>query len=244
MRVFRRIRESISSRWKSAQRWLHRRHNTPSAPIAVCDSDNDSQYSLVRSLDFNGHVQRIRNLLKTLPSSTPKVVAAVEDLRACFSKPPVEIVAGGLWGAKSDLLVVKTHLKSVFKDCMECMRRCNQDLSGPDQYYLRSILSHPCGWSPTAAEHSEDDWMHYLQTEYAHIENLRPILDSFTWSEELITYPDDLDPPAPSLFLLGTSDSFYVYDFENRRMCLAGTSTKEVYLRLNEKRYRGDKDGD
>jgi hypothetical protein len=176
----------------------------------------------------------------------PQVVAAVNDLKACFPKPPVEIVRGGLWGIKKDLLVVKTHLKSVFNDAMDRMASCNKDISVSEQYHLRYILSHPCGWSPmsTAAAAEHDAWMRYLQAEYAHLKNLQPILDSLTWPEELAAYPDGLDPSVPSLFLLATPDSFYVYDFENRRMCLAGTSTKEVYDGLKEKRYQGDKEGD
>lgn len=213
-------------------------------PMTVCDSENDSRHTSVQPLTFNGHVQRIRNLLQTLPGSTPEVVAAVNDLRECFSKPPVEIVAGGVWGEKTDLLIVKTHLKSVFEDAVESMRRCGKEVSVADQCYLRYILSHPCGWSPTAAEQSQNAWMRYLQTEYAHLENLQPILDSFTWPEELVAYPDDVDPPRPSLFLLATSGSFYVYDFENQRMYRAGISTKEVYFGLKDKRYRGDKNGD
>jgi hypothetical protein len=85
----------------------------------------------------------------------------------------------------------------------------------------------------------------YLQAEYAHLENLQPILDSFTWQEEL----DAIDalsfqPPEPWLFLLATANSFYVYDFENRSMCPAGMSLEEVYTGLKEARYRGDKEGD
>jgi hypothetical protein len=231
------IRENISGRWTSAQRWLHRR--PPPASPAI---NNRSQPSSLQPLDFNAHVRRIRDLLKILPGSSPEVVTAVENLRACFGRPPVQIVDGEVWGVESDQLVVKTHLKSEFGDAVDCMTTYGRVLSADDQYYLRSILTHTCGWSPTAKEHSQDAWMRYLQGEYVHLVNLQPILDSFTWQEEIDVI--SFDPREPWLILLATVDSFYVYDFENRCMCQAGVSLKEVYTGLKETRYRGDKEGD
>jgi hypothetical protein len=243
MRGFRehliRIKETINGRWMRARRWLQRRP-TPASTVIV--SDDGSQ--LFQPLDFNEHVRLIRNILKTLPGSSPEAVSAIKDLRACFAKPPAEIVTGEIWGVESDFLVVKTHLKSEFDDAVDRLMTHGKVMSADDRYYLRSILSHSCGWSPTATEHSQDPWMRYLQAEYAHLVNLQPILDSFTWQEELRALPDGWDPPGPWLFLLETSNSFYVYDFENRCMCLAGSSLKEVYIGLKEARYRGDKDGD
>jgi hypothetical protein len=237
-----RIRENIGGRWTSVHRWIRKRPLQASPTVVK----NRSQPSAsVQPLDFNGHIRHVRELLKTLPGSSPEIMAAVKDLRACSAKPPVEIVDGQVWGVESDQLFVKTHLKSEFKDAMDRLTVHDRVLSSNDQYYLRSILSHTCGWSPTAKEHSQDAWMRYLQAEYAHLENLQPILDSFTWQEELDAIDAlSFEPPEPWLFLLATANSFYVYDFENRSMCPAGMSLEEVYTGLKDARYRGDKEGD
>jgi hypothetical protein len=233
-----RIKGHINSRWTSARRWVNSR--VPAPPVIA----DDSRSSLVQSLDFNEHVRRIKSLLESLPGTSPKVLDAVKALRAYSAKPLVEIVAGSVWAVESDLLIVKTHLKSEFQDAVERMTSHGRILSSDDRNYLRLILTHTCGWSPSAKEHSHDAWMSYLQAEYSHLENLQCILDSFTWQEDIAAYPAGLDPPEPWLFLLATSDAFYIYDFENRCMCRVGVSLKEVYMGLKETRYRGNKEGD
>ena len=68
-----------------------------------------------------------------------------------------------------------------------------------------------------------------------------PILDSVMYAEELDDFPTGRKEwLKPSLFLLATTESYYVYDFdpdEGSGLYIAGKTLEEVYSGLKEYRY-------
>jgi hypothetical protein len=70
---------------------------------------------------------------------------------------------------------------------------------------------------------------------------LMPILDSIMYAEELVDFPTGLrEWTPPSLFLLATTESYYIYEFipdEGSGLFNAGKTLEEVYSGLKEYRY-------
>jgi hypothetical protein len=84
-----------------------------------------------------------------------------------------------------------------------------------------------------------DPWMQYIHALFAHVKGLVPILDSLVWHEELEHYPVGRSPPAPSLFLLATPQSYYVFDLDGLGLFRAGETLEEVYYGLKQCRFIG-----
>jgi hypothetical protein len=71
----------------------------------------------------------------------------------------------------------------------------------------------------------------YLQPE------LQPILDTLTWPEEFAQYPPGRTAAHPSIFLLATSTSYYVYSFVDFAMFKAGDHLSDVVDGLQRERW-------
>jgi hypothetical protein len=67
-----------------------------------------------------------------------------------------------------------------------------------------------------------------------------PVLDSLVWLEELVQIPAGSSPMQPSLFLLATPQSYYVFVLDGLTLCRAGESLKEVYVGLKDRRLHGN----
>jgi hypothetical protein len=191
---------------------------------------------------FERHIINTELLLRDYDPDSPEVTAALNDLRAFSPVPFAEVVPREVWGTA--LVTSRAHLKSGFKDAVANITATGRTLSPDDEHYLRLILTHPCGWSPTYTEHMNDDWVKFFQMEYPHLEGLVPILDSLTYMEELIHLPYGLRPTRPTFFLLATSECYYVYDFSDgaESMCRVGFTLEDVYTGMNDYLYAGFQD--
>jgi hypothetical protein len=191
---------------------------------------------------FKTHVMNTQLLLRDYDPDSPEVTEALNNLRAFSPVPFAEVVPREVWGKA--LVTVRAHLKSDFKNAVANITATGRTLSPDDEHYLRLILTHSCGWSPTYTEHMNDDWVKFFQMEYPHLEGLVPILDSLTYAEELIHLPYGLKPTRPTFFLLATPEYYYVYDFSDGSefMCRAGFTLEDVYTGMNDYLYAGFQD--
>jgi hypothetical protein len=199
----------------------------------------------------DSHENHIRGLLKKHSAKLPEVCAAIKARLDEYTRPAMKIIESEIWDAHLEgyphgYPVVKTHLKSdfgdsEFSDAVSNTTEVNEQvLSAADEKYLRFILTHSSGRSPTSPEHANDAWVKYLRAKYSLI-GLMPILDSVMYTEELVDFP-----PGPSLFLLATRESYYVYEFnpnEGSGSFIAGKTLEEVYSGLKECRYYRCQDG-
>jgi hypothetical protein len=119
----------------------------------------------------------------------------------------------------------------------------NTTLSDADRDMLRVILTHWCRWSATYTKHVEESWVRCLKATYGK-DNLKPILDTLFYEEELSKLPPEVRPTAPSMFLLANSQSYFVFVLEDQTFCSAGATLREVYDGLRDLKWHGDKDGD
>jgi hypothetical protein len=193
--------------------------------------------------NFNYYANRIRGMIKSLSISSTEVREALEQLQTRFPVPPSEIVPQDVWEVDAYLLV-KTHLTSDFEDAVSNVNSSGHELTTAEENYLRLILKHWCRWSPTAVSHMRDPWVRYLQSEFSHLPGLVPILDSVVWLEELDHLPRGFDGPQGSLFLLGTSDSYFIFHLEDGQLLRAGVTLKDVYEGLKECRFQGGEEDD
>jgi hypothetical protein len=205
----------------------------------------------------DSHENHIRGLLKKHSAKSPEVCGAIKARLEEYTRPAMKIIEPEIWdthleGYPHGHPVVKTHLKSdfgdsEFSDVVSNITRVKERvLSATDERYLRFILTHPSGWSSTSPEHANDAWVKYLRAKYSLI-GLMPILDSVMYAEELVDFPPGLKEwTAPSLFLLATRESYYVYEFdpdEGSGLFIAGKTLEEVYSGLKECRYYRCQDG-
>ena len=203
------------------------------------------------------HENRIRRRIKKYPAKSLKVRTAIKARLKEYTRPALKIIEADIWdthleGYPHGHPVVKTHLKSDFGNIEFSEAVFNitgvkeRVLSATDGKYLRFILTHPSGWSPTSPEHANDDWVKYLRAKYS-LFGLMPILDSLMYSEEIANFPLGLkELQKPSIFLLATVESYYIYDFdpdEGSGLFIAGKTLEEVYLGLKECRYYRCQDG-
>jgi hypothetical protein len=79
---------------------------------------------------------------------------------------------------------------------------------------FRSLLTHVHGWSATNVGHKRDGWLRYVQNYSKNsIPDLKLVLDSLTFSDDLDRYPADYwNILEPSYFLFATPQKYYVFD--------------------------------
>ena len=199
----------------------------------------------------NPHENCLRGLLQEYPPRSPEVCAAVKARLDEYTRPALKIIDPEIWNTHLEGYpyghpTVKTHLKSdfgdiEFSDTISNISNVNkQVLSATEEKYLRLLLTHSCGWSSTYHEHANDDWVKYLRVNYS-LPGLTPILDSLMYKEELVDFPLGLKEwVEPSLFLLATTESYYVYFFipdEGSGLFKAGNTLEEVYVGVKEYRH-------
>ena len=194
--------------------------------------------------NFDHRANRVDTLLKTHSQSSDEVRAALRRFTDPLPVPPTEIVSADIWGTTTATLRVNNHLKSDFAEAVRNIKSTGRELTALEEQWLRLILTHWSGWSATDPTHMRDPWVQYLQALFGHIRGLVPILDSLVWPEELTHFPLGYSPIEPSLFLLATPESYYVFDLDGLGLYCAGQSLEEVYLGLRECRFNGDKEGD
>lgn len=209
---------------------------------AVLFSNRESVNKITPLLDaqgFHWHVSRIRGLLGTCEASSPDVQAALKDLRAFSPTPSAEVIEPDPWGWRRPCLVVKSHLRPTFTDAVVNIKSTGRTLSPDDEKYLQLILTHNCGWSATYPEHLNDNWVGFFRKGYPHLVGMIPILDSLTYVDELELLPEGMKPIRPTLFLLATAESYYVYDFsdEGYGLSRAGETLEEVFIGLKEYKH-------
>jgi hypothetical protein len=133
---------------------------------------------------------------------------------------------------------IQTHLKSTFVDAVHLLEHTGRDLSKTDEKYLRLLLTHGCGWSATYPDHMDDSWVKFFHIRYPQLEGLMPILDSMTYPEELVDFPDDHDFMEPSFFLFATSDRYFIWDDRGHDLLyFAGETLEDVYTKLKDWRW-------
>jgi hypothetical protein len=190
---------------------------------------------------FAKYVCRLHNTLSQYGPFSPNVTAVLNELWAFSPCPHVEVVEEGVWGYPT--VSVKTHLKSTFADAVANIKATGRVLSPKDEHYLRLILTHPCGWSATYPSQVNSHWASFFKTSYPHLKELRLILDTMTYAEELKALPPGIRPERASFFLLSTPELYYVYDCSQSPagagygLNRAGETLEEVYLGMKEYKY-------
>jgi len=165
-------------------------------------------------------------------------------LETFYPHPPIHIIPKGAWPKEftncPNRVTVQTHLKSTFADAINRLKATGRTLSPKDEKYLRLLLTHWCGWSATYPEQMNAPWWaDFFPVSYPQLKGLVPILDSMTYMEELIDFPDGHHFKAPQFFLLATPDCYFVYDATDAEEGLlsAGETLEEVYHGLKEWRW-------
>ena len=187
---------------------------------------NDLLYEVSKRLEYGG------------PEEASDAWDALGRLQATYPSPPTEIVDAEVCEREKSFVRINTHATTCVADAIHNIRASGRAFTTADERPLRLILTHWCGWSATKSRHRNDAWVNYIRQLYRDV----PILDSVACPEDLVHYPADHCSPEPSLFLLATRTSYYVFDWEDMGLCLAGTTLKEVYTGLREMKHK-DPDG-
>jgi hypothetical protein len=204
-----------------------------SAPLQISDAPLPSCRSYFES---------VQQLLETQGPDARETTMMLEAMQNHYPRPPTEIVPPSNWGWA--FLSQKTHLASDFAMALSNAETAtNTTLSAADQDTLRVLLTHWCRWSATYPSHAEDSWVRCLEAIYAK-DNLKPILDTLFYEEELSELPPELRPTPPSMFLLANSQSYFLFVLDDQTFCLAGSTLSEVYDGLRNYKWHGDNDGD
>lgn len=193
--------------------------------------------------DINYHSKRVSDLLKRHSTTSPEVIAELNQLRAHYPGVSCGVVEAEVWNTQYPRLWQSTHLKSDPVEAVYNLERAGHKLGPGDEKWLRLILTHCCGWSATDHDHLRDDWVLFLKGLYRHIPNLEPVLDSLVWPEELTRFPSGCTPREPSFFLLADSESFYLFILEGRGLYNAGKSLEQVYIGLRDYKYNSTREG-
>ena len=190
---------------------------------------------------FDNCISHIKHLLRTQDETSDAVTSALKELRSWSPLPPVQVIPKGVWPKEPNCHVsVQTHLKSTFADAVNLLKATGRDLSAVDEKYLRLLLTHNCGWSATYPDHMDDSWVKFFHIRYPQLEGLMPILDSMTYQEELIDFPDDYNFREPRFFLFATSDRYFIWDASDwgqDGLFLAGDTLEDVYTGLKDWRW-------
>jgi hypothetical protein len=175
-------------------------------------------------------------------STQDEVQAAVEAWQHPFPgiPKPLFIFPGGPWPTLKPHYVHKGHLieePENFKMAVDNIEMAGMTVGDSDKEYLRYILCYPSGWGSTHPSHHNDSWVHYVKHRFPQVENLYPVLDDMTWPEEIDKLPDGYGPGEPGYFLLANVTSFYFYYHLTDQLLRAGSSLKEVYLGLLDRKW-------
>ena len=186
---------------------------------------------LMISPSFDDRISRLRKLLETHEETSDVVTLALKGLSSY--SPHVHVIPKGVWpNEPRNRINVQTHLKSTFADAVNLLKTTGRNVSSTDEQYLRLLLTHSCGWSATYPEHVNDSWVtEFFEIRYPQLKGLVPILDSMTYEEELVHFPDGYHFEYPRFFLLATSNCFYFFDATDGEdgLRIAGETLKEVY---------------
>jgi hypothetical protein len=187
---------------------------------------------------FDDRISHIRRLFRTQDETSDAVTSALKELRSLSPLPPIQIIPKAVWPNEPKCHVsVQTHLKSTVEDAVNLLKSTGRDLSVVDEKYLRLLLTHDCGWSATYSDHINDSWVKFFHIRYPQLEGLMPILDSMTYREELIDFPDGHDFREPSFFLLATCDRYFIWDASDwgqDGLFFAGDTLEDVYAGLKD----------
>lgn len=192
---------------------------------------------------FKERISYLRKLLETHDETSDAVSSTLKELETFYPRPPVQIVTKGAWPKESPnrvTVTVQTHLKSTFADAVNLLKATGRTLSSEDEKYLRLLLTHSCGWSATYPEQMNAPWWaDFFPVRYPQLKGLVPILDSMTYLEELVDFPDEYHFRAPWFFLLATPDCYFVYDATDGQdgLRVAGETLEEVYHGLKDWRW-------
>ena len=192
------------------------------------------------SPSFDERISRILSLFEIHDETSDTIKSAVKELNSVSSLPQIQVIPKDTWPDHPKARIyIPTHLKSTFEDAVNLLKATDRNLSTEDEKYLRLLLTHYCGWSATYPGHMDDPWVKFFQTRYPQLKGLVPILDSMTYVEELVDFPEEYDFDMPQFFLLATSDSFFVYDAMEGEDALrtAGDSLEDVYNGLKDCRW-------
>jgi hypothetical protein len=193
------------------------------------------------SPSFEVKIQHLTYLLEAEDQISSSISSALDELRSLFPQIRVQLIPKGVWPNEPNCHVsIQTHLKSTLEDAIKLLTPTGRHLSASDEEYLQRLLTHVCGWSATYLEHNDDSWVTFFHARYPQLEGLVPILDSMTYPEELVDFPDDYPFPEPRFFLLATSDRYFIYDasdWADDRLFFAGETLKEVYNGLKDWRW-------
>jgi hypothetical protein len=190
---------------------------------------------------FKERISHLRDLLNTHDETSDAVSSTLKELETFYPRPPVQIIPKGAWPKESrNRVTVQTHLKSTFADAVNRLKATDRTLSPEDEKYLRLLLTHSCGWSATYPEQMNAPWWaDFFPVSYPQLKGLVPILDSMTYLEELVDFPDDYHFWAPQFFLLATPGCYFVYDATDgvEGLLIAGETLEEVYHGLKDWRW-------
>ena len=184
----------------------------------------------------------LRRLLERYPETACEVEETVLALKTLYPwYPDLQInFPEGPWPEEKPYFVKKSHLieeRENFQMAVTNITKTGKVLTCSDEQYLQYILCHWFGWSATSPPHHNDSWSQYIKHQYPHIENLSPILDDMTWTEEVGRYPSGMFPGDPRCFLLANRTAFYFYHRDPEYLMRAGTTLEEVYWGLREGRW-------
>jgi len=193
------------------------------------------------SQGFYNRISHIKTLLSTHDETSDAVTSALEELRFWYHLPPIQVIPKGVWPNEPNCYVsIQTHLKSTFADAINLLKATGRDLSVSDKKYLHLLLTHVCGWSATYPDHMNDSWIKFFHIRYPQLEGLMPSLDSMTYQEELIDFPEDHNFREPRFFLLATFDQYFIWDASDwgqDGLFLAGDTLEDVYDGLKNWRW-------
>jgi hypothetical protein len=190
---------------------------------------------------FHDCISHIKHLVRTQDGTSDAVASALKELMSLYPLPPVQVIPKGVWPNEPNCNVsVKTHLKSTFSDAANLLKATGRVLSAADEKYLELLLTHVCGWSATYPDHMDDPWVKFFHVRYPQVKGLVPILDSMTYHEELIYFPDNYNFKEPRFFLLATSDRYFIWDasdWSEDELFDTGNTLEDVYNGLKDWRW-------
>jgi hypothetical protein len=190
---------------------------------------------------FYDRISHIKHLLCTQDETSDVVTSALKELISWYPLPPIQVIPKGVWSKEPNCLIsIKTHLQSTFSDAVNLLEATGRDLSAADEKYLGLLLTHSCGWSATYPNHMDDSWVRFFRIRYPQLKGLTPILDSMTYQEELMDFPDDYNFKEPRFFLLATSDRYFIWDASDwgqDGLFDAGDTLEDVYNGLKNWRW-------
>jgi len=202
---------------------------------------NASQRALrfVIPLSFHETRQYVFALLQMHNETSDEVTLAMKQWNS-VSALPLSVIPKSVWPKDYPRIRIQSHIKSTLGDAVNLLKATGRVVSTEDEKYLSLLLTHPCGWSATYQKQMDEPWVHFFHEQYPQLINLTLILDSMTYPEELIDFPDGYDMVEQAdFFLLATSDSFFVYDTTdgNEGLRPAGATLKDVYNGMKDWRW-------